>query len=128
MEKDKNDLCCSCAHSDVVEKAQKNALSDEIIYDVADFFKVFGDSTRIKILYALLNQDMCVGDLVESLNMTQSAVSHQLRVLRQNDLVKYKKQGKAVVYSLDDEHIAGLLQQGLCHILHKKNYERDLFL
>lgn len=116
------DICetCTCAHKEKVKKAKKESLSDELIYDIADFFKVFGDSTRIKILYALFNQEMCVGDLVEALDMTQSAVSHQLRVLRQNDLVKFRKEGKAVIYSLDDEHVSILLQQGLCHIVHKK--------
>lgn len=118
----REEICeiCTCFHNDIVDKAKKEALSDEIIYDVADFFKVFSDSTRIKILYALLNQEMCVGDLVEALCMNQSAISHQLRVLRQNDLVKFRKEGKAVFYSLDDEHVSGLLRQGLCHILHKK--------
>jgi len=97
-------------------------ITDELIYDVADFFKIFGDSTRIKILYALLNKEMCVSELVTELNMNQSAISHQLRVLRQNDLVKFRKDGKAVIYSLDDEHISGVLELGLRHIIHKKNY------
>ncbi len=116
------DICetCTCVHRDIVEKAKKESLSEELIYDIADFFKIFGDSTRIKILYALLNREMCVGDLVEALDMNQSAISHQLRVLRQNDLVKFRKEGKAVIYSLDDEHVTLLLQQGMCHIIHKK--------
>lgn len=116
------DICetCTCSHKEIVEKAKNESLSDELIYDIADFFKVFGDSTRIKILYALLNREMCVGDLVEALDMNQSAISHQLRVLRQNDLVKFRKDGKAVIYSLDDEHVTLLLQQGICHIIHKK--------
>lgn len=111
---------------DIVQDAKENMLSDELIYDVADFFKIFGDSTRIKILYTLLDREMCVGDLVEALDMNQSAVSHQLRVLRQNDLVKFRKDGKTVIYSLDDEHVSGLLEQGLCHIIHKKNYEKSI--
>ena len=117
-----SDFCeiCTCVHKDVVERVKKESLSEELIYDIADFFKVFGDSTRIKILYALLGGEMCVGDLVEALDMTQSAVSHQLRVLRQNDLVKFRKEGKAVIYSLDDEHVNLLLQQSMCHIIHKK--------
>ncbi len=116
------DICeiCTCVHKDVVERVKNESLSDELIYDIADFFKVFGDSTRIKILYALLGGEMCVGDLVEALEMTQSAISHQLRVLRQNDLVKFRKEGKAVIYSLDDEHVNLLLQQSMCHIIHKK--------
>lgn len=103
-------------------KINKNMLSDELIYDVADFYKVFGDSTRIKILYTLLDREMCVGELADELNINQSAISHQLRVLRQNDLVKFRKEGKTVIYSIDDEHVSVLLHQGLNHIIHKKNY------
>ena len=94
----------------------------EFIYDVADFFKVFGDSSRIKMLCLLLQKEMCVGDIAEKLDMTQSAVSHQLRVLRQNDLVKYRKDGKTVYYSLDDDHVQTVLEQGMRHIKHKKGY------
>lgn len=107
------------------KKRQKSleALENEFIYDVADFFKVFGDATRIKLLQLLLKKEMCVGDIVENLTMTQSAVSHQLRVLRQNDLVKYRKEGKTVYYSLDDEHVKLVLEQGMSHIKHKKGYK-----
>lgn len=97
-------------------------LQNDFIHDVAEFFKVFGDSTRIKLLRLLLEQESCVGELAEKLNMNQSAVSHQLRVLRQNDLVKYRKEGKTVFYSLDDDHIKVVLEQGMCHICHKKGY------
>ncbi|MEA5082545.1 MAG: metalloregulator ArsR/SmtB family transcription factor [Lachnospiraceae bacterium] len=97
-------------------------LKEEFIYDVADFFKVFGDSTRIKLLHLLLECEMCVGDIADRLDMTQSAVSHQLRVLRQNDLVKYRKEGKTVYYSLDDSHVENVLRQGIEHIKHKKGY------
>lgn len=100
-------------------------LNDEMAYDLADFFKIFGDSTRIKILYALLDNELCVGDLVKILNTTQSAISHQLRILRQNDIVKFKKEGKTVVYSLDDDHVSILLAKGLEHIRHKNGYEED---
>ncbi len=100
-------------------------LSDEFIFDVADFFKVFGDATRIRILILLSRQDLCVGELAEALNMTQSAVSHQLRVLRQNDLVKTRKDGKNVCYSLDDDHVKMVLEQGMNHIRHKKHYEAE---
>lgn len=103
----------------------KGRLTDEIIYDVADFYKVFGDSTRIKILYTLLDREMCVSELVEELSLNQSAVSHQLRVLRQNDLVKFRREGKTVIYSIDDEHVSVLLHQGLNHIMHKKVYENE---
>ena len=105
---------------EVIEEAQ--ILKEEYFYDVADFFKVFGDSTRIKMLYLLLNGELCVSDIAERLDMTQSAVSHQLRVLRQNNLVKYKKDGKTVYYSLDDTHIEMVLTQGIDHIKHKKGY------
>ena len=105
------------------DKTDVTPLSEEIIYDIADFYKIFGDSTRIRILYALMEKELCVGDLAQTLNMNQSAVSHQLRVLRQNDLVKFRKDGKTIVYSLDDSHVTLLLQQGLEHILHKKVYD-----
>lgn len=97
-------------------------LQNDFIHDVAEFFKIFGDSTRIKLLRLLLEQELCVGEIAEKLNMNQSAVSHQLRVLRQNDLVKYRKEGKTVFYSLDDDHIKVVLEQGMRHICHKKGY------
>lgn len=97
-------------------------LQMEFIQEMADFFKVFGDATRIRILQILLEDEKNVGDLAEALEMSQSAVSHQLRVLRQNDLVKYRKEGKVVFYSLDDEHIQTLLEQGMTHLRHKRGY------
>lgn len=97
-------------------------LENDFIHDVADFFKVFGDSTRVKILQRLLKGELCVGDLAQSMEMTQSAVSHQLRVLRQNCLVKYRKEGKTVFYSLDDSHVKAVLEQGMHHIRHKRGY------
>lgn len=123
MKNDKLDDICQCFNQHNVNKAKNNALSDEIIYDMADFFKIFSDSTRVKILYTLLNGELCVGDLVLALDMTQSAVSHQLRILRQNNIVKFRKEGKAVIYSLDDSHVFEVLSQGLSHLLHKNNYE-----
>lgn len=89
---------------------------EETLYDLAELFKVFGDSTRIKILWALDEAEMCVCDIAVLLNMTQSAISHQLRVLRQNKLVKNRKEGKVVYYSLDDEHVKQIYEQGLIHI------------
>ena len=85
------------------------------LHDLADFFKVFGDSTRIRILRLLQDQERNVGEIAEMLDMNQSAVSHQLRVLRQNDLVKYRKEGKTVYYSLDDHHVKTVLEQGMTH-------------
>ncbi len=114
---------CECFNEETVSLIKNNSLSDEIIYDMADFFKVFSDSTRVKILYALLKSEMCVGDLVQSLDMNQSAVSHQLRILRQNNIVKFRKEGKAVIYSLDDSHVFEILSQGLSHLLHKNSYK-----
>lgn len=104
----------------IYDKQEK--LTDEYIYDVADFFKVFGDSSRLKMLHLLLNGEMCVTDIAENLNMTQSAVSHQLRVLRQSALVKHRKEGKTVYYSLDDSHVENVLLQGISHIMHKKGH------
>lgn len=98
-------------------------LQREFIQELAEFFKVFGDATRIRILRLLLSGERNVGELAEALEMSQSAVSHQLRVLRQNDLVKYRKEGKTVFYSLDDEHIRMVLEQGMTHICHKRGYQ-----
>ena len=112
---------CDCVHEDLVIRAKESLLDDELIYFIADLFKIFGDSTRVRILYVLLDNEICVGDLCETLGMTQSAISHQLRVLRQNGLVKFRKEGKTVFYSLDDDHVTRLLSEGLEHIKHIKN-------
>jgi len=90
--------------------------SEENLYDVAELFKVFGDTTRIKIICALFEAEMCVCDIANLLGMTQSAISHQLRVLKQARLVKYRREGKIVYYSLDDEHVRHIFNQGLAHI------------
>ena len=92
---------------------------DEVLYDLSDFFKTLGDSTRMKILFVLFKTEMCVCDIAELIGMTQSAVSHQLRVLKQARLVKFRKEGKIVYYSLDDEHVKQIFDQGLEHILEK---------
>lgn len=97
-------------------------LQMEFIQEMAEFFKIFGDGTRIRVLQTLMEGEKNVGDLAEVLEMSQSAVSHQLRVLRQNDLVKYRKEGKVVFYSLDDEHVENVLQQGMAHLRHKRGY------
>ncbi|MGM0379544.1 MAG: ArsR/SmtB family transcription factor [Bacillota bacterium] len=94
-------------------------LKDEEFFDLADFFKVFGDSTRIKIIFVLLKSEMCVCDIASTLDMSQSAISHQLRVLRNNRLVKYRKEGKTVYYSLDDAHVEKIFDQGYEHLNHK---------
>ena len=89
---------------------------EELLYDLADLFKVFGDTTRIKILYALMERDRCVAEIAELIGATQSAVSHQLRSLRQARLVKFQRDGKNVIYSLSDDHVYTMLEQGMTHI------------
>ena len=89
---------------------------EELLYDLADLFKVFGDTTRIKMLYALMGQELCVADLAELIGATQSAVSHQLRTLKQARLVKFQRDGKNVIYSLSDDHVYTMLAQGMTHI------------
>lgn len=103
-------------HQEVVEEVNHRMPPEEDLYDLADFFKVFGDTTRIKILYVLMCREMCVCDIANLLGMTQSAISHQLRVLKQMDLVKNRREGKTIYYSLADGHISGILSQGLEHI------------
>ncbi|MEJ6949951.1 metalloregulator ArsR/SmtB family transcription factor [Halanaerobiaceae bacterium ANBcell28] len=98
---------------------KKNTLEEEIVLDLAEIFKTIGDPTRIKILYALKEQELCVCDLSELLEMSSSAISHQLRVLRTNKLVKYRKEGRIVYYSLDDDHVLCLFSQGLQHVMEK---------
>ena len=89
---------------------------DEELYELADFFKIFGDSTRIRMLYALHRSELCVQDLASELSMGQSAVSHQLRVLKSSGMVRYRREGRRAYYALDDEHIAGIITQGLTHV------------
>ena len=107
---------CDVIHEDVVNHVKELMPKEETLYDLAELFKVFGDSTRIKILWALDAAEMCVCDIAVLLNMTQSAISHQLRVLKQAKLVKNRRDGKVVYYSLDDEHVRQIFDQGLTHI------------
>jgi len=107
---------CDVIHEDVVNEVKSKMPEEESLYDLAELFKVFGDSTRIKILWALDEAEMCVCDIAVLLNMTQSAISHQLRVLKQANLVKNRKEGKVVYYSLDDDHVKNIFDQGLIHI------------
>ena len=93
-------------------------LAEEEVFFLADLFKVFGDSTRIKILYLLLEGELCVTDIAASLSMSQSSISHQLKILKQNRLVKFRREGKTIFYSLDDHHVVNILNQGLEHIEH----------
>lgn len=114
-----NDVeCCDFyqVHEDVVEAVQSKMPDEDKLYDLAEIFKVFGDSTRIKILYVLFESEMCVCDIAQLLNMTQSAISHQLRILKQSRLVKSRREGKAVFYSLADGHVRTIINQGMEHI------------
>lgn len=118
MEQKNNlDNCnCTIIHEDTINRVKGNIPEDEILYDLADLFKVFGDTTRVKILCALLQEEMCVCDIATLLGMNQSAISHQLRVLKQARLVKPRRDGKVVYYSLQDEHVQCIFDQGLTHI------------
>ncbi len=117
-DQDNEKLQCdfTIVHRDVVEKVRRAMPGEEKLYDLAEFFKVFGDSTRIKIIWALVEEEMCVCDIAFLLNMTHSAISHQLRVLKQARLVKPRREGKNIFYSLDDQHIGAIFKQGLEHI------------
>lgn len=110
--------CCDviCVHKDMIQKVKELLPEEELIKELADFYKVFGDATRVKILCVLLESEMCVCDLAELLEMTQSAISHQLRVLKQIKLVKNRREGKTVYYSLADGHIQNIISQGMEHI------------
>lgn len=104
------------ATEELIGKVDEKMPPEEELQDLAEFFKVFGDSTRLKILYALLCAEMCVYDIAALLGMSQSAISHQLRVLKQMDLVKNRREGKTIFYSLADGHIVNILSQGQDHI------------
>ena len=116
MENKSESCSCNVIHKEVVENVKNKLPKEETLYDLAELFKVFGDSTRIKILYVLFQSEMCVCDIAQLLNMSQSAISHQLRVLKQAQLVKYRREGKTVFYSLADAHVNTILNQGLEHI------------
>jgi ArsR family transcriptional regulator, lead/cadmium/zinc/bismuth-responsive transcriptional repressor len=114
------DRCnCTVIHEEVVNRVKTLMPEEENLYDLAELFKVFGDTTRIKILCALFESEMCVCDIAALLNMTQSAISHQLRALKQARLVKYRKDGKIVFYSLDDDHVQSIFRLGLTHVIEK---------
>ncbi|MCI9476088.1 MAG: winged helix-turn-helix transcriptional regulator [Emergencia sp.] len=92
-------------------------IEEETLYSLAELFKVFGDPTRVRILYILSSQELCVQEIADALSMTQSAISHQLRVLKQTALVKFRREGKTIYYSLADDHVATIMAQGLEHVL-----------
>ena len=109
---------CECEeiHKELVEKKKREMPDESMLYDLSDFFKILGDSTRINILFAIDGEAMCVCEIADLLGMTKSAVSHQLKILRQSDLVKYKKSGKNVIYSLADDHVRDIIGKALEHI------------
>lgn len=110
--------CCDeiRLHQDIVEQVKPDMPDEETLYDLAELFKVFGDSTRVRILYVLFEAEMCVCDIAEVLNMSQSAISHQLRILKQFKLVRNRRDGKTIYYSLADDHVRTIIDQGMEHI------------
>ena len=112
MENDKQSEFLA-AHEDVVKKVLADQPSDQYLYDLAELFKVFGDSTRIRILYALFESELCVGDIAQLLNLSQSAVSHQLKLLKDAKLVKFRREVKIIFYALDDEHVRTIISMGM---------------
>lgn len=110
--------CCSeeVVHEDLLKIVNETMPEETELYDLAELFKVFGDSTRIRILFVLFEAEVCVCDLAQALNMTQSAISHQLRILKQNKLVKSRREGKSIFYSLADGHVRTIIAQGREHI------------
>ena len=120
MKKDIETCDGEVIHEDIVKKVKSTFPKDEMIFDLADFYKIFGDTTRVKILYALDKSELCVCDISALLGMSVSAVSHQLRALRESDLVRTKRDGTIVYYSLADEHVKSILECGIEHILEKE--------
>ncbi len=110
--------CCDTVetHEELLKIVNEKLPEEENLYDLAELFKMFGDSTRIRILFVLFEAEVCVCDLAAALNMTQSAVSHQLKLLKQSKLVKSRREGKSVFYSLADSHVRTIIDQGMAHI------------
>ena len=104
------------AREDVVKKVLDSQPAEEYLYDLAELFKVFGDSTRIRILYALFESELCVGDMAQLLGISQSAVSHQLKILKDAQLVRFRRDGKIIFYMLDDDHVRTMLSMGMEHV------------
>ena len=115
---EREDFCCETyeIHQELVQIVEKTMPDETELFDLAELFKTFGDSTRIRILFVLFEAEVCVCDLAQVLNMTQSAVSHQLKILKQNRLVKSRREGKSVFYSLADDHVRTIIAQGQEHI------------
>ena len=119
MTHDHSSECCEAVevHEDLLKLVREKLPSEESLMDLAELFKVFGDSTRIRILFVLFEAEVCVCDLAEALSMTQSAISHQLSILKRNKLVKSRREGKSMFYSLADDHVRTILEMGLEHVL-----------
>jgi len=114
------DKCdCNVIHEEIVHKAREQMPEEEILLDLADLYKVFADSTRVKIICALFGAEMCGCDIAALLGMSKSSISHQLRVLKQAKLVKHRREGKVVYFSLDDDHVKNIFDQGLLHVTEK---------
>ncbi len=117
----REDICdCNIIHKEIVDSTKNNMLDDVMFNKVGTFFKIIGDDTRLKILYALDNNEMCVCDIANLLNMTKSSISHQLKLLKNNGLVKNRKSGKEVYYMLDDEHVSNVVEIACTHVIHKE--------
>lgn len=106
----------SDTRENLIRNIQDRQPDDEILYDLAELFKVFGDSTRIKILYSMFENELCVNDIASLLHLSQSSVSHQLRILKTSKLVKFRREGKSIFYSLDDEHVRAIISMGMEHV------------
>ena len=112
---------CNVIHENVVEDVKTKMLDNEFITEISTFFKILGDNTRVKILFALDHNEMCVCDIANVLNMTKSSISHQLSYLKDLNIVKSRKSGKEVYYSLDDEHVKEVFEVAISHIEHKRS-------
>ena len=118
MEDRYNVECCDFihAHEEIVERVRQELPDEDTLYDLSELFRIFGDSTRVRILYVLFEEEMCVCDIAQLLGMTQSAISHQLRALKNARLVKSRREGKTVFYALDDDHVRSILRLGMEHL------------
>lgn len=118
MENSFESICCELmhVHEEIVKMVQEEMPEEDVLFDLSELFKTFGDSTRIRILYCLFASEMCVCDIATLLNMTQSAISHQLSVLKKSKLIKSRRDGKVIFYSLADGHVRTILNQGIDHV------------
>ena len=113
---EQNVLCCGHHSHETAQRVRREMLDEDTLYDLTELFRIFGDSTRIRILYTLFDAELCVCDIAAVLGMTQSAISHQLRALKTARLVKGRREGKTVFYSLADDHVKTIIHQGLDHV------------